>query len=351
MISIIVPIHNTKEKYLSKCIDSLLNQTLKNYEIILIDDGSDEKCSNFIDKYKEFKEITIIHKKNEGVGKSRNIGIDKAKNDYIVFIDSDDYVENNMCEIIEKCIIENNSPDIICFKTYIDFKNKIVQNKFMPYKQIKIKGQEKEEILLQIIDKHCSRYIPRYNSINGVWAKVYKREFIINNKLYFSKDLFNMEDLVYNLYAFQLANNIFYYDKAFYHYVKNTNSFTNNYTLGIIKNNEKVFIEIQKFIVKYNKNIKFEKALNQRIASSIKSYILDYYLGSNNLKYKDAKKEICKLIDKKKYIDALNNSRNNNLCLTQKIIYFCIRHKQILILKLITKIKRIRDKFFKTLMD
>ena len=97
-ISIIVPIFNA-EKYINKCIDSLLNQTKKELEIILVNDGSTDNTENIIKNYKD-KRIKYYKNKNQGIGKSRNFGITKATGKYIMFIDSDDYIEDNACELL-----------------------------------------------------------------------------------------------------------------------------------------------------------------------------------------------------------------------------------------------------------
>lgn len=352
MISIIVPVYNTKEEYLYKCINSLINQTVKNYEIIIVDDGSNIKCNNFLEKYSKYKNIKTIHKNHEGVSTARNIGINSAKNNYIVFVDSDDYVEENMCEIIEKCITENNSLDIICFNTYIDFKNKIIKNPNMPYKKKRVEKEDKEELLLQVIDRQCSKFRPRYNTANAVWGKVYNREFLINNNIYFNNMLSNMEDTIFNLYSFENAMNIVYSDEIFYHYIRNNNSITNNFNFTVIDNCEIAFKEIEKFIEKYNKDDRFYNALDFKKVMSLKSYIVNcFFNDKNNYSFKEAKEEICKLIDKDLYKDALINLNNKYLTNEQKIILFCIKHKLIVLLKLITEVRKIRDKTIKRKYD
>ena len=98
LVSIIVPIYGVEE-YLSKCIDSIINQTYKNLEIILVDDGSPDKCPDICDAFeKKDERIKVIHKKNGGLSDARNAGIDTAHGDYIVFVDSDDWIENTMVE-------------------------------------------------------------------------------------------------------------------------------------------------------------------------------------------------------------------------------------------------------------
>ncbi|MBQ5852329.1 MAG: glycosyltransferase family 2 protein, partial [Lachnospiraceae bacterium] len=100
MISIVVPVYNV-EKYLERCVDSLINQTYENIEILLIDDGSKDNSGQMCDEYaNKDSRITVYHKENGGLSDARNYGMDRAKGEYIIFIDSDDYVEPNMMEFL-----------------------------------------------------------------------------------------------------------------------------------------------------------------------------------------------------------------------------------------------------------
>ena len=107
-ISIIVPVYNV-EKYLNRCLDSIINQSFINFELILINDGSTDKSGKICDKYAQIdKRVRVIHKKNEGVSLTRNLGINIAKGDYITFIDSDDWIEQDFLKKAIEYIKENN---------------------------------------------------------------------------------------------------------------------------------------------------------------------------------------------------------------------------------------------------
>ena len=122
LISIIIPLHNV-EKYLNKCIQSVVNQTYENLDIILIDDGSTDRCPQICDEWAE-KDLRIrtIHKTYGGVADARNVGLSAANGEYIGFVDSDDYVENTMFEHLYKVLKETNADISIC-----DFQ-KITEN-------------------------------------------------------------------------------------------------------------------------------------------------------------------------------------------------------------------------------
>lgn len=128
IISVIVPIYNTG-KYLNRCVDSIANQTYRELEIILVDDGSTDNCSNICDEY-AFKDnrIKVIHKSNGGLSSARNAGLDVATGDFISFVDSDDWIE---IDALEKLVttIKNSNSSVCCMKNYIvDYKYNIIRN-------------------------------------------------------------------------------------------------------------------------------------------------------------------------------------------------------------------------------
>ena len=108
LVTIIIPVYNV-EKYLPKCLDSIINQTYNHLEIIIVDDGSKDSSGLICDEYAlKDQRIKVLHKKNGGLSSARNAGLDIAKGDYIMFVDSDDYVESHYCEVPLKHALEKN---------------------------------------------------------------------------------------------------------------------------------------------------------------------------------------------------------------------------------------------------
>lgn len=163
-LSIIVPIYKT-ELYLKKCIDSILNQIFKNFELILVADGSPDRCGEICDEYaKKDNRIKVIHKKNGGQASARNEGLDIAKGNYIGFVDSDDWLEPNMYEVLYNEIIKSNSIISICkITTSKKIKNKV--------KKIKILDS-KEKIFDALLRENYLKW--------SVCNKLYKKEDIKN---------------------------------------------------------------------------------------------------------------------------------------------------------------------------
>lgn len=160
-LSVIVPIYNV-EKFLRRCIDSIINQSYSNLEIILVDDGSTDKSGRICDEYSKIDlRIKVVHLDNGGVSRARNIGISLSTGEYLSFVDSDDYISSEMYEKMIY-ILENENLEIVSCGAYIVKNNKILGRQGSG----KLKIYSKEEILPLVLQD--------YN--NTVWDKVYKRE-------------------------------------------------------------------------------------------------------------------------------------------------------------------------------
>ena len=215
MISIIVPVYNV-EKYICRCIDSILAQTYKDFELILVDDGSTDSSGKICDDYKERdKRIKVIHKENGGLSSARNVGIDVAEGDYIGFIDSDDYIRKDMYEILYKCIQKNNCDISICNYLFIDEDGNGVthMNNDLPIKDEIISGYE-------AIEKMCS-----YKGFYYItaWNKLYNKHIISSNKFPIGRvheDVFNSYKILFN------SNKVGCVYEPLYYYTINSNGIT-----------------------------------------------------------------------------------------------------------------------------
>lgn len=220
-ISVIVPIYNM-ERFLNRCLDSIINQTYRNLEIILINDGSTDTSGDICDIYawKDIR-IKVIHQPNAGVSSARNAGIGIAKGDYISFIDPDDWIENNMYEILVKHIQED-SVDIIRFNA--ERKGDIINT--LPFKN-KYSGKEFEsEIQLAFIGaiKFGGMFI-----LGVLWLHIFRREVVEKNNIRFNNKLHRCEDRLFTLSVILNSENILFIDDILYHYEVNDNSLSNKY--------------------------------------------------------------------------------------------------------------------------
>lgn len=286
-ISIIVPIYNS-EKYLKKCIDSIINQDKKELEIILVNDGSTDNSLDIINSYKDDR-IRVFNNNNQGIGKTRNFGIKKANGKYIMFLDSDDYLEYNACSKLYEKIKKDNLDLVIC-----DFNI--------------IKGRDVlKEKLISFENTSLVNNPLLINKINlSPWNKIYKTELIKNNNLKFIENL-KYEDAPFVLMSMDKAFKIGKVDYCLINYVIHNNSET---TIR----DDRVFdiIEIVKIIKKHFKD---KSNLKENIDKLIVRILTNYTIQqraqidlSTGLKFIDdvfdyLKREIPDYKDNKYYSD------------------------------------------------
>lgn len=211
LISVIVPIYNV-EKYLARCIDSIVNQTYKNLEIILVDDGSPDSCPQMCDDYaKKDSRIKVVHKKNGGLSDARNAGMAVATGEYISFIDSDDWIETSMFELLLNNIFQYDC-EISCGGIMMVWENGGKKEPLFPIdKTVVIKGT-KEAILDLIQKKHI---------IQPVWNKLYKKSVI--KDVPFPVGKIN-EDEYWSWKAVSRANGVVCSETVVYNYLQRNNS-------------------------------------------------------------------------------------------------------------------------------
>lgn len=215
LISIIVPIYNV-EKYLQKCIQSIINQTYKNIEIILVDDGSKDNSGKICDEFKQIdNRIKVIHKENGGLSDARNAGLKIAKGEYIGFVDSDDYIAQDMFETLYKLAKENNA-DISIVSFYEIYNGKVIGVRDFKSLEEMDKIEAMKELL---IDTKIQSY---------AWNKLFKKELFENIEFPTNK---NFEDIATTLLLFEKANKVMLLEDPKYYYVRRDNSIigTRNY--------------------------------------------------------------------------------------------------------------------------
>ena len=299
-LSIIIPVYNV-EKYLSECIESIIISK-KNFEVILIDDGSTDNSSNICDEYAKLdKRIKVFHKENGGVSSARNVGINKSSGDYITFVDSDDKLSkewDNICNYIDY-------DDIYFYSTMI--KNNVNKNNMLKY----ITGTNKEHIYL-----------------SGVNSKIFKRKTIIENDLKFNEQIINGEDMLFNIEAILISNSYKIIGVNYYCYRQFLGQATRKYDNRIISSDLMFHKCLNEIFIKYN--------VNKSIASDIKNNCLvnAVLLLLNRISYIDSFKEA------KKYYDFLYiEPYNSIICTNGRFIFRLCKGKKYKLIYSYFKIK------------
>jgi len=273
-VSIIVPVYNV-ENYLARCLDSLINQSFNDIEIICINDGSTDRSLDILKEY-EIKDsrVKIIDKENSGVSNCRNKGINLVNGEYIVFVDSDDWINIDMLKTMYNKATENNSDIVMC--SYMrEFINHSKEKVFDLPKEV---VYEKEEIknklhrkLFGPIDSELGN--PEgLDALGTIWAKLYRTSIIKDNNIEFIdlKEIGSNEDSLFNIFAFKYINKITFINKPFYHYWRgNPNSLTSRYNPNLKKQWNVLFEYMYKFIDENNLDASFYKALENRICMCV----------------------------------------------------------------------------------
>lgn len=216
MVSVVVPVYNTK-KYISKCIESILKQSYRNIEVILVDDGSTDGGGDICDEYAEnYEEIRVIHQKNAGLSFARRAGVNTASGQYIMFVDSDDYIENDLIDVLVCRMITEKVDLVISYLLYVDGNNIVKSNRY-----IQDGTYVKETILKWLIDNEITGGTGMPVSMCG---KIFVKDKLLKAFQRIKKRLAYGEDLVELLFFIEEAENIAFVSKWGYHYVKRNGS-------------------------------------------------------------------------------------------------------------------------------
>lgn len=214
-ISVIVPVYKTEDK-LNRCIDSILNQTFTDFELILVDDGSPDNCGKICDEYAlKDGRIIVIHKENGGVGEAKNTGIKNATGNYITFIDSDDYVDHDYLETLIKA--NNNNYDlIVCGVKYVSSDTLQVNEKLDFGGDYIINKEDFNKLIYRLLD---------LRALNYHVAKLYKLELVRKNGILFTDfRKTGADDTLFNFDFLAKANHLLILNKCIYNYVNYNNS-------------------------------------------------------------------------------------------------------------------------------
>lgn len=279
-LSIIVPVYNV-EKYLDKCLERILNSTYKDFELIVINDGTKDNSEQIITKYldnEEYKDkITYISKENSGLSDTRNLGMSKAKGEYIAFVDSDDYIETTMYETMMNKALEKNYDIVACDVKLVyedSDKEKVISSAY-----------EKDLFNKDEIKQTMLTYYP------VVWNKIYKKSLL--EGIEFSKGVW-YEDMEFNLKVYPRINSIGVVKEPLYNYLQRGNSITYTY-------NDKLY----DIITNMDTVIKYYKA--QGIYEEYKEELEYLYI---RYAYATFPKRLAKCKDKKKYKEGIEFAIN-----------------------------------------
>ena len=228
---------------LTKCFDSVLSQTYPNFELLVIDDGSDEKTAGFLDSYLKDKERTlVVHNPNGGASVARNTGIEKAHGEFMIFVDADDWVEPTFLERLYSSF--DDDTDIVMCSRIFEYRKRSEDNHFFN-RDICFNAKNKTSLIRKTIT----------TGVGGTWCKLYRRSFLDEHGLRYDVTLRRTQDIIFNLYAFRAARQVRYVDVCLYHYSMQNDSVTKKYNPNAKRNLYLAARAFEKYVDLYYKDV------------------------------------------------------------------------------------------------
>lgn len=297
-VSIIVPVYNN-ELHIDKALESLLAQTMREIQIILVDDGSSDLSGKILDTYaSNYKNISVIHQKNQGVSSARNRGIEIAIGEYIGFMDADDWIESDMYEKLYTMAKVNNCDVIISnFEEELEGKKR-VKHLDLPRNCILNKFE---------ITKLIYPCLIKQEDLNSVCNKLFSNRIIKENKLIFPEGVGLGEDAVFNIRFFTIAERCYYLDYMGYHYREVEGSATRNI---IVKDYFKRALQaynedIEEVGLWGIENINIKRLKSIKLLNNVLAYVYLYFKPSSTLSFRQRYSYISNMIKNKDFRDSL----------------------------------------------
>ena len=331
LVSIIVPVYKVPEQYLKKCIESIISQTLKNIEIIIVDDGSPDECGDICENYaKTDSRIRVLHKTNGGLSSARNYGCKAATGKWIMFVDGDDWIEEDMCQAMYD-IGELMHVQLVMCGIKKDYGKTSKEYSFYMEEGKIYNGSDCDWLQQQLLVYNAN--------IAVVYSKLISRDLLVNNGIYHDEILKQgAEGIEFNLRLFESLESATFINKSFYHYIYNEQSISSSHNE---ENHEfviKCFEKIKKFInTSKNRDILQPWFDNRLLYVIITTAISGYFNPSNNETYKEKKRKYEQYLSKPIIEEALKTSNTIGIGKKRKIVLFFIKHRMYWMLNIMGK--------------
>ena len=333
IISIIVPVYKVPESYLRTCIESILKQTYQALEIFLVDDGSPDSCGAICDEYAgKDSRIQVIHKQNGGLSAARNTGAKAATGKWLMFVDGDDWIDADMCQIMLTEAVRQDCQIVLCGMVKEYTHNSVPYSYYIPEK--KYSGQECRWLQEQLL--HFN------GNIATAYCKLIRRDVLEMHQIYHDEFLRQgAEGLEFNLRLFEKIETAVFISRPLYHYIYNDNSISASHNE---KNHEYViqcFEKIRHYLeTSNNKNALLEWFDNRLLYVIITTAISGYFSPSNPEPYRVKKEKYKKYLEKPIVHSALQTKNLQELSMQRKLILWLIKHRQFWMLALLAEIRK-----------
>ena len=327
-ISVIIPVYNV-EKYLKKCVDSVLAQDFSDYEILLIDDGSTDSSGKICDEYAEKNPIIkVIHQENKGLGGARNTGISSAQGEYLLFVDSDDAIKNNALLMLSKTAHETEADVVFFGADFIDENGVIISV---------LKPTEKDLVVVNFEERFLAYFRNTYT-----WNKFYRRSLFTENHIFFPERIWYEDLCTVSKIALFAKKTVCICDSV-YEYLQRTDSIMH------VKNTDRnidMISSVQSVLEFYRKNNIFEENRDELCFLAVMHVMV---LCTLRVSSEDTKHPLLKRFydfTKENFADfETNKFVRSNLSKRHKLIFFFSRHRRYEFIRLLGNLNKIKAKF------
>ena len=331
-VSVIIPIYNA-ERYLKECLESVVNQTYRNLDIVLIDDGSKDQSLKICREYQEKdSRVRVISKNNEGVSATRNRGIEEARGQWISFVDSDDII----AEDYVKDLVRGLSEDVdICFVNSTKDLSELNKHDSGESVIIEICKDTLQLFERGLLNKYA---IKTPIHLTSTCAKLYNKDFLSENSIFFPKGLVKSEDAIFNMYVYHYATKGKWCNKPLYYYRMNAESATHRYDVDVVETYEKHLELIYEFYAEKSYP-DFENDYNVRVFFDMIYCIVNKFCHINNPEhYRDRNKEFLRMVKRDPFQHSLESIKTDGFSIPEKILAFCMKKKFFLCMNLLIHI-------------
>ena len=338
LITVVLPIYNV-EKYLDRCINSVVKQTYSNLEILLIDDGSTDKSSVICDEWaKKDERIKVIHKENQGLGMARNTGIDNASGEYICFFDSDDFIDEETLEVSYKNGIKNDADVILFGVNFADEQGNVLSSFVSPLGEVTYSGEKVQSYFLPELTAPDPKGDGRRMFYMSPCLMLYSTDLIkkINWRFVSERNIIS-EDVYSLLGLFKFVKTVSVVPQAFYYYCRNESSLSRRYVKDRFEKTKHFYTETKSLCEKLGYS-------DEVIHRASKPYLAFTILAMKQeavaqRPVKENKKRIFELVNDETLQEVLAANRKDKVSITRRILFFAIRNKMYSLCYLLLKSK------------
>lgn len=342
LFSVIIPVYKVPYALLHRSIKSVLSQTYKNLDIIIVDDGSPDECPQICDECAAHdSRVRVIHQENGGLSVVRNVGVKAARGEWVSFVDGDDWIEPNTYSEAARMIKEHGmEADVIAWDCMADFGNNPKRNHFFGMDCTKRLFSNK----LDMIDTMMPLYHTasfRYAIFDVTWARIYRRCMLVDNNVWNIPGLRRAQDLIFGLEVFEYAKGLYYENLPLYHYVLNSEAASRKFDKQIVSKMTDFCKALRMYVEKYHSgDTDFLQRMYVKVMPKIVECFSQYYIPySQTIGVKSTLRIIRKELENPYFRSAVENMDGSGNTVKMKVFQWLLRHRMYLLLFYICKLQ------------